>query len=155
MHDCTRGQSDRMKAAEPDSAWQWAPRPLLVYEHVKLREVNKNSVLAHCRCQNRMHRLSNSWFILLHISNCTRSVWQLGYGLDDRRIRVRFPAESRDLLFSTTSTLSLGPIQPPWAVFLSVRRSWHEAEDSSPSSAEVWKGGNTPPFPHTCSRLVA
>jgi hypothetical protein len=37
----------------------------------------------------------------------------LGYGLDDRGSRVRFPAGARNFLFTTASRTALGPTQPP------------------------------------------
>jgi hypothetical protein len=38
----------------------------------------------------------------------------LGYGLDDRGSRVRFPARSLGIfLFTTASRMALGPTQPP------------------------------------------
>jgi hypothetical protein len=72
-------------------------------------------------------------------------VKRLGYGQDGWVIGV---------LFSIMSRLALGPIQPhiqwvPGAVSPGVRR--HEADHSSPSSAEVKNGGTIPPLPHTSS----
>jgi hypothetical protein len=37
----------------------------------------------------------------------------LGYGLDDRGSRVRFPAGLVIFLFTTASRTALGPTQPP------------------------------------------
>jgi hypothetical protein len=66
----------------------------------------------------------------------------LGYGLDDRGFRVRFPAGLGIFLFTTASRTALGPIQPPiqWvpgAVSLEVEWPGREADHSPPSSAEV------------------
>jgi hypothetical protein len=63
----------------------------------------------------------------------------LGYGLDDRGSRVRFPAGLGVFLFTTESRLALGPTQPPikWvpgALSLVVERSGREADHSPPSS---------------------
>jgi hypothetical protein len=65
----------------------------------------------------------------------------LGYGLDDRSSRVRFPA-GLGLLFTTASRMVLGPTQPPiqWvlgALSLGVKRPGREADHSPPSSVEV------------------
>jgi hypothetical protein len=59
-------------------------------------------------------------------------------------------------LFSTASTLILGPTQPPiqWvpgAFSVAVKRQEREADQSSPFSAEVMKGGAIPPLPHMFS----
>jgi hypothetical protein len=58
----------------------------------------------------------------------------LGYGLDDRGSRVRFPAGAGNFLFTTPSTTALGPSQPPiqW-----VKRLEREADHSPPSGAKV------------------
>jgi hypothetical protein len=66
----------------------------------------------------------------------------LGYGLDDRGSRVRFPAGMSIFLFTTTSRTALGSTQPPiqWIpgdLFLGVKRPVREADHSPPSSAEV------------------
>jgi hypothetical protein len=59
----------------------------------------------------------------------------LGYGLDDRGSRFRFPA-------GAVSRTALGPTQPPiqrepGALSLGVKRPGREADHSPPSSAEV------------------
>jgi hypothetical protein len=66
----------------------------------------------------------------------------LGYGLDDRGSRVRFPVGLGIFLFTTESVTALGPTQPPiqwipWALSLEVKRPGREADHSPPSSAEV------------------
>jgi hypothetical protein len=67
----------------------------------------------------------------------------LGYGLDDRGSRVRFPAGGGEFfLFTTASRTALGPTQPPiqWvsgALSLGVKRPGREADHSPPSSIEV------------------
>jgi hypothetical protein len=66
----------------------------------------------------------------------------LGYGLEDRGPRVRFPAGLGIFLFTTASRTALGPTQPPiqWvpgALSLGVKRPEREDEHSPPSSAEV------------------
>jgi hypothetical protein len=66
----------------------------------------------------------------------------LGYGLDDRGSRVRFPAGARNFLFTTASRTALEPTQFPiqWvpeALSLGVKRPGREADHSPPSSAEV------------------
>jgi hypothetical protein len=66
----------------------------------------------------------------------------LGYGLDDRCSRVRFPAGLRIFLFTTTSRTALGPTQPPiqWvpgALHLGVKLPRRESDRSLPSSAQV------------------
>jgi hypothetical protein len=66
----------------------------------------------------------------------------LGYGLDDRGSRVRFPAGLGIFLFITASRTFLGPTQPPiqWvtvALSLGVKRPVRETDHSPPSSAEA------------------
>jgi hypothetical protein len=66
----------------------------------------------------------------------------LGYGLDDRGTRVRFPALAGIFLFTTASRTALGPTQPPiqcviGALSLEVKWPGREADYTSPSSAEV------------------
>jgi hypothetical protein len=67
----------------------------------------------------------------------------LGYGLDDRDSRVRFPAGGLGIFyFTTASRPALVPTQPPiqWvpgALSLEVKRPMREADHSPPSSAEV------------------
>jgi hypothetical protein len=66
----------------------------------------------------------------------------LGYRLDDRDSRVRFPGGLGIFLFTSASRPDLGPTQPPiqWvpeALSLGVKRPGREADHSSPSSAEV------------------
>jgi hypothetical protein len=66
----------------------------------------------------------------------------LGYGLDDRGSRVRFPAGLGIFLFTTASRTAPGlthlPIQwVPGALSLEVKRPGREADHSPPSSAEV------------------
>jgi hypothetical protein len=63
---------------------------------------------------------------------------------------------SASFLFCTTSSQSLGPAHPPTQSILgahSLRVKWqgHEADYSSPSSAEVKKSGAIPPLPHMSS----
>jgi hypothetical protein len=66
----------------------------------------------------------------------------LGYGLDDRGSRVRFPRGLGIFLFTTASRTVLGPTQPPiqWvpgALSLRVKRPGRVADHSLPSSSEV------------------
>jgi hypothetical protein len=66
----------------------------------------------------------------------------LGYGLEDRGSRVRFPTGLGIFLLTTASRTTLGPTQPPiqWvagALYLGVKRPGREADHSPPSSAEV------------------
>jgi hypothetical protein len=66
----------------------------------------------------------------------------LGYGLDDRGSRVRFPAEAVIFLLTAASRTALGPTQPPiqgvpGALSLGVKRPEREADHSPVSSAEV------------------
>jgi hypothetical protein len=76
----------------------------------------------------------------------------LGYGLDDRGSRVRFPVGVEISLFTTASRTALGPTQPPiqWvpgALSLGIKRPGREADQSPPSSAEVknaWRYTSTP-----------
>jgi hypothetical protein len=66
----------------------------------------------------------------------------LGYGLDDRGSRVRFPAGAGNFFLTTTSRTALGPTQShiqwvPGALSLEVKRLGREADHSPPSSAGV------------------
>jgi hypothetical protein len=78
----------------------------------------------------------------------------LGYGLDDRGSRVRFPAGAGNFLLTTVSRTALGPTQPPiqWvtgALSLGVKRLGREADHSPPSCAEVknaWSYTSTPQY---------
>jgi hypothetical protein len=78
----------------------------------------------------------------------------LGYGLDDRGSRVRFPARLGIFHFTSASRTALEPTQPPiqWvsgALSLGVKRPGREADHSPPSSAEVknaWSYTSTPPI---------
>jgi hypothetical protein len=76
----------------------------------------------------------------------------LGYGLDDRGSRVRFPAGDGNFLFTTAFGMALGPTQPPiqWvpgALSLGVKWPGCETDHSPPSSAKVkntWSYTSTP-----------
>jgi hypothetical protein len=64
------------------------------------------------------------------------------YRLDDRGSRVRFPAGAGNFSLHTMSRTALGPTQSPiqWVLgvlSLGVKQQGHEADHSSPSSAEV------------------
>jgi hypothetical protein len=66
----------------------------------------------------------------------------LGYGLDDRGSRVRFPAGLKIFPFTIASRTVLEPTQPsiqwvPWALSLGVKLPEREADHLPPSSAEV------------------
>jgi hypothetical protein len=66
----------------------------------------------------------------------------LGYGLDDRDSRVRFPVGGVGIFLFTASRTALGPTKPPiqrvsGAPSLGVKRPGREADHSPPSSAEV------------------
>jgi hypothetical protein len=67
----------------------------------------------------------------------------LGYGLDDRGSRVRFPGGGLEVfLFTTAFRTVLGPTQPPiqWvarALSLGLKRVGRDADHSPPSSAEI------------------
>jgi hypothetical protein len=66
----------------------------------------------------------------------------LGYGLDDRGSRIRFPGGLGIFLYTTASRTALEPIQLPiqWVpgvLSLGVKRRGREAGHSPPSSAEV------------------
>jgi hypothetical protein len=75
----------------------------------------------------------------------------LGYGLDDRCSRVRFPAGMGIFLFTAASRTALEPTQPPiqWvprALSLEVKRPAREADHSPPFSANEWSYTSTPPI---------
>jgi hypothetical protein len=77
-----------------------------------------------------------------------------GYGLDDRRVGVGVPVQSRIPLFSTSFRPALGITQPPiqWVpgvISPGVKRRGHEANHSPPPRAEVkkiWIYTSTPPY---------
>jgi hypothetical protein len=66
-----------------------------------------------------------------------------GYGLDDRAIEVRPPAEAKGFLLTSVSRPALGPTQPPvkWVpggpLPGAKARPGRDADHSLPSSAEV------------------
>jgi hypothetical protein len=79
----------------------------------------------------------------------------LGYGLDDRGSRVRFPGGGLGIfLFTTASRKALGSTQHPiqWvpgALSLGLKLPQREADHSPPSSVEVkneWRYTFTPPI---------
>jgi hypothetical protein len=78
----------------------------------------------------------------------------LGYGLDDRGSRVRFPGVLGIFLLTTVSRTALGPTQSPiqWVpgtLYLGVKRPGREADHSSQFSAEVknaWNYTSTSPI---------
>jgi hypothetical protein len=78
----------------------------------------------------------------------------LGYELDDRRSRVRFPAELGIFLFTTVTRTALGPTQPPiqWllrALSLGVNRPGREADTHlhlAPRAKNAWNYTSTPPI---------
>jgi hypothetical protein len=66
-----------------------------------------------------------------------------GYGLGSWHL---IPDRGKIFLFFTVSRLALGPTQPPFkwvpgALSSGVKRQRHDADHSSPSSAEVRNGG--------------
>jgi hypothetical protein len=75
-------------------------------------------------------------------SRDSRDSIALGYGLDDRGSRVRFPAGAENSSLHHRVQNGSGPTQPPiqWtpqALSLGVSRSGCEADHSLPSSADV------------------
>jgi hypothetical protein len=76
----------------------------------------------------------------------------LGYGLNDRGSRVRFPAGLGIFLFTTASRTALGPTQFPiqWilgVLSLGVKRPGRETDHSPPCSAEVKNAWSYTPTP--------
>jgi hypothetical protein len=76
-----------------------------------------------------------------------------GYGLEGRDSISR---RGKIFIFSTESTLALGPTQPPiqWVqgeISPGVKRPSRQTDHSPPSRAEIKKGGDIPPLPHTSS----
>jgi hypothetical protein len=82
-------------------------------------------------------------FSFVDVYSCDSSVGiALGYGMDDRGFRVRFPMGAGIFLFTTASRTALGPTQPPiqWvlgALSLGVKRPGREADHLPPSIAKV------------------
>jgi hypothetical protein len=95
-------------------------------------------------------KLDNPW-VKLNVIYCW--VIDLDYPNTDRKIGVRFPTRTKDILFSTASKPTLGHTQPPtdprngyrWQ--FPRRQSIWDVKMSPPSSAEVKKGGATAPIP--------
>jgi hypothetical protein len=85
-----------------------------------------------------------------------QSVWRLRYGLDSRRIGVRFPAGVRNVsLLHTVQACSHRSIH--WvhmALSAEVRRPGREANHSPPSSAEAEKVWSYTSTPHTSLGVV-
>jgi hypothetical protein len=82
--------------------------------------------------------MRRGYFTLLHISSVDVT---LGYGLDDRDSRARYPARAGNFSHHRVQNGS-GPTQPPiqWipgAVSLEVMRPVCEADHSPPTRAEV------------------
>jgi hypothetical protein len=80
----------------------------------------------------------------------------IGYGLDDREVRIPSPSRIKNFLFSTLYRLALGSTQPliqPVLGALSrrVKQQGHEADHSPPASAQVKKVWSIHPLPHTPS----
>jgi hypothetical protein len=80
----------------------------------------------------------------------------LGYGLDDRDSRVRFPAGAGNFSLPHRAQNGSGglpaPIQwVPGALSLGVKRPGREADRSPPSSAEVKECVELYPLPNTLS----
>jgi hypothetical protein len=78
------------------------------------------------------------FYVFHYISVCIT----LGYGLDDRGSRVRFPTGLGTFPFTTESRTSLGPTPLPiqWvpgALTLRLKRPGREDDQSPPSNAEV------------------
>jgi hypothetical protein len=78
----------------------------------------------------------------------------LGYGLDDRGSKVRFPTGLGISLFTTTFRTALGPTQPliqwvPGALSLGIKRPGREAYHSPnlvPRSKNEWSYTSTPQY---------
>jgi hypothetical protein len=96
------------------------------------------SVLSHCTMQIALYAKYN-----INFESRDSSVGiALGYGLDDRGSRVRFPAGAGNFSVTTTSRTVLGSTRPPiqWVrgfLSLGVKRPEREADHSPPCSAEV------------------
>lgn len=100
--------------------------------------------------------------ILKHMSNnrarVAQSVLHLGWRLDDRGIKVKFPAGAGVFLFSTVSKLTLGGPPVQWVlgdVSLGVKHQGHEADHLLPFSFEVKTDRAVPPLIHMSSRYDA
>jgi hypothetical protein len=89
-----------------------------------------------------MHRLFSSKFLYKQSRDSLVGI-ALGYRMDDRGSKVRFPGGGLGIfLFTTESRSALEPTQPPiqWvpgAISRGVKRPGREADHSHPSSAEV------------------
>jgi hypothetical protein len=99
-------------------------------------------------------RSQSHTYIHTYVHTCTyRFYTGCKYGKYSNLIRWR-PGGGKIFDFSMSSTPALGPIQPPiqWvqrALSPGVKRTWREADDSPPTSAEVkksWIYTFTPPY---------
>jgi hypothetical protein len=123
---------------------------LIVTQLVKnLSTFNKTAFAGarHCSlsCQLYLIHILSYYFFKIHVKSKSRDspvCTVLGYGLDDRGSRVRFPAGLGIFLFTTTSRIVPGPNQSPihwvpWALSVGVKRPGREADHSPLSSTEV------------------
>jgi hypothetical protein len=83
-----------------------------------------------------------------------QSVWRLGYRLDDRGSRVRFPVGAGNL-FTAVSRTALGPTQPlikwvPGALSLGLNRLGRETDHLHPVLRSRMRGA-IPVLPNTSS----
>jgi hypothetical protein len=88
-----------------------------------------------------MSKLAHAWVVIVFIEFYSVGT-ALGYGLDDRGSRIRFPAEAGNFSLHHRDQNGSGSTQPPiqWvsgALSLGVERPGREADHSPPSSAEV------------------
>jgi hypothetical protein len=90
---------------------------------------------------------------LLYGTGIAQSVQELGYGLKNQAIGIRFLAGVRDFLFphSVQTHSRAYPASYPMGTGTWVNQRGHETEHSPPSSTEVKNGGSIPPLPHISS----
>jgi hypothetical protein len=94
-------------------------------------------------CVAKLTEVIHFWKILYIYQTRDSSVGiELGYGLDERGSRVRFPAGAGNFSLHHRVQNGPGPTQPPiqWvpgALSLWVKRPGREADHSPPSSADV------------------
>jgi hypothetical protein len=127
---------------------------LLTFHYTTRRNIPKSQQYSHKFLINRSLFSYNNWTIHfqpvlnpLTVIFSSSGYIEKGYGLDYRRIRVRFLADASDLTFRP----ALRPTPPPiqWvagALSPRVKRPGREADHSLPPSVGIKNDGAIPPF---------
>jgi hypothetical protein len=87
-------------------------------------------------------------------SAATIAVQELGYGMDDQRVGIRFLEGAKDNFVSSRPNLGLIDLHMQWAsvtVSPGVKLQDRETDHSPPPRAEFRNVGAIPPLLHVCS----